>query len=124
MNTSLDYKIQFIDPHFIKVVASGTGDSNHIADMYQDIVGHAKSFRCDNILFDSSNFQGKYPLIELLPLVRRVKPSLLGFKMARICNTLEHRQGFIETVVQKENLNIKNFNLEADALDWLIGTNK
>ena len=123
MNTSLSYEINYIKPHFIKVVANGVADANKIANMYQDIINQSHNYGCKHILFNSTNFESKYPLVELLPLVRRVKPSFSGFKMARVCNVHEHRQGFIETVVQKENLNIKNFHAENDAVNWLLESN-
>jgi len=120
MNTFLDYQVHYVEPHFVKVVAKGSADANNIANMYKDIVRQSEHYGCRHILFDSSNFESQYPLVELLPLVRKVKPSLSGFKMARVCNTQEHRQGFIETVVQKESLDIKNFNAEAEAVSWLL----
>ena len=120
MTTSLNYQISYSDEHIVKVTANGFADVQQMENMYQDVLAQAKTLACDNILFDASAMVANYPLTEFLPLMHRLKEHLQGFKLARLCNIYEHRQDLIESVGTKQNLTIKNFDIEDEATSWLL----
>ena len=120
MTSSLSYQVSYSEQHIVKVTAKGSADVKQMENMYQDVLQQAKSFSCDNILFDASAIVANYPLTEFLPLMHRLKAHLQGYKLARLCDIYEHRQDLIESVGNKENLTIKNFDVEDDATTWLL----
>lgn len=119
MSTPFEYKVCQQAEGYLAVDLIGDAGTNEIVFMYQDVCDVAQSNEFDKILVNAKKLNLDFSMTEFVPLMKQLSPLLSQFKIARLCNVFEFRQDLIENVSLKENIALKNFKEESEAVIWL-----
>lgn len=105
---------------YLHFTIEGEAEIEHIENLYDAILMHAKQRKNFNVLVDATNAEYVYPLEKFVPMVNRLAEKLKHLRIARLCQVDDFRQDLIEAMSIKQNINLRNFPDQMQALRWLL----
>lgn len=112
-----------IEPTHVIAEFSGNAQANDIVQAYQHIIDAAKEHKVDKLLINLEQLTLDYPSSDILYVMKNISSQLTPFKTARIVAKEGLKQLLIAQMAENNALNLKNFNSETAALDWLLNIN-
>ncbi|MEW6992541.1 hypothetical protein AADZ91_17890 [Colwelliaceae bacterium 6441] len=121
MTNPLNYQISlFTEENYFHVQVTGDATPEAIIKMYNDLTLFGKAHNIANILVNISSVLLTYSSSEILKSMQKLQPILFGFKIARVVCMSNFKNDLIEAISEDKLMNVKNFDNNEMALDWLI----